>query len=77
VVAADSAIDPESVAVQPLSVDMRWLTRVGSRSGVRDYLLQLWDSRQFMLLVDHAKFREIEPAALQGKPFVDTHGFWR
>ncbi len=30
-----------------------------------------------VLLVDHDKFREIEPDALQGKQIVDTRGFWR
>ena len=45
---ADSAIDPEPVAVQPLSVDMRRLTRVGSRPNFLDYLVQLWDFRQFI-----------------------------
>jgi teichoic acid transport system permease protein len=47
-VSADSAIDPEPVAVQPLSVDMRRLTRVGSRPKFLDYLVQLWDFRQFI-----------------------------
>ncbi|SFT65536.1 ABC transporter permease [Arthrobacter sp. ov118] len=45
---ADSAIDEEPVAVQPLSVDMRRLTRVGSRPNFLDYLVQLWDFRQFI-----------------------------
>ncbi|WP_320535879.1 ABC transporter permease [Pseudarthrobacter sp. IC2-21] len=35
-------------AVQPLSVDMRELTRVGARPGFLDYLVQLWDFRQFI-----------------------------
>jgi teichoic acid transport system permease protein len=39
---------PEPAAVQPLSVDMRKLTRVGSRPGFLDYLVQLWDFRQFI-----------------------------
>ena len=47
-VSADSAIDEEPVAVQPLSVDMRRLTRVGSRPNFLDYLVQLWDLRQFI-----------------------------
>ncbi|MET1154078.1 nucleotide sugar dehydrogenase, partial [Arthrobacter sp.] len=30
-----------------------------------------------VLLVDHDKFREIEPASLEGKRLIDTRGFWR
>lgn len=30
-----------------------------------------------VLLVDHEKFREIEPASLDGKRIIDTRGFWR
>ncbi len=30
-----------------------------------------------VLLVDHDKFREIDPASLEGKRLVDTRGFWR
>jgi len=29
-----------------------------------------------VLLVDHDKFREIEPASLDGKRIIDTRGFW-
>ena len=29
------------------------------------------------LLVDHDKFREIDPASLEGKRVIDTRGFWR
>lgn len=39
---------PAPAAVQPMSVDMRKLTRVGSRPGFLDYLVQLWDYRQFI-----------------------------
>lgn len=39
---------PAPAAIQPLSVDMRKLTRVGSRPGFLDYLVQLWDFRQFI-----------------------------
>lgn len=39
---------PAPAAVQPLSVDMRELSRVGSRPGFLDYLVQLWDFRQFI-----------------------------
>ena len=39
---------PEPAAVQPLSVDMRRLTRVGSRPAFLDYLVRLWDFRQFI-----------------------------
>jgi UDP-N-acetyl-D-mannosaminuronic acid dehydrogenase len=30
-----------------------------------------------VLLVDHDKFREIDPASLEGKRIIDTRGFWR
>ena len=30
-----------------------------------------------VLLVDHDKFREVEPASLEGKQIIDTRGFWR
>lgn len=30
-----------------------------------------------VLLVDHDKFREIEPTSLEGKRIIDTRGFWR
>jgi UDP-N-acetyl-D-mannosaminuronic acid dehydrogenase len=30
-----------------------------------------------VLLVDHDKFREIEPSSLEGKKIIDTRGFWR
>ena len=30
-----------------------------------------------MLLVDHDRFREIEPGSLEGKRIIDTRGFWR
>lgn len=36
------------VAVQPLSVDMRALRRVGARPGFLDYLVRLWDFREFI-----------------------------
>lgn len=39
---------PAPAAIQPLSVDMRKLSRVGSRPGFLDYLVQLWDFRQFI-----------------------------
>ena len=45
---AETDLEPEQVAVQPLSVDMRKLTRVGSRPGFLDYLVRLWDFRQFI-----------------------------
>ena len=54
---ADSAIDPEPVAVQPLSVDMRRLTRVGSRPSFLDYLVRLWDFRQFMFYDARARIQ--------------------
>jgi teichoic acid transport system permease protein len=55
-VSADTelASDP---AVQPLSVDMRRLTRVGSRPGFLDYLVQLWDFRQFIFYDARARVR--------------------
>lgn len=39
---------PAPAAVKPLSVDMRKLSRVGSRPSFLDYLVQLWDFRQFI-----------------------------
>lgn len=39
---------PEPAGIQPLSVDMRKLSRVGSRPGFLEYLVQLWDFRQFI-----------------------------
>ncbi|NQD89699.1 ABC transporter permease, partial [Paenarthrobacter sp. CM16] len=39
---------PPPAAIQPLSVDIRKLSRVGSRPGFLDYLVQLWDYRQFI-----------------------------
>ncbi|MEV7606247.1 ABC transporter permease [Paenarthrobacter sp. NPDC089322] len=39
---------PEPAAIKPMSVDMRKLTRVGARPGFLDYLVQLWDFRQFI-----------------------------
>lgn len=30
-----------------------------------------------VLLVDHDRFREIEPSSLEGKKVIDTRGFWR
>lgn len=39
---------PEPAMVQPLAVDMRRLTRVGARPGFLDYLVQLWDFREFI-----------------------------
>ncbi|WP_427130785.1 ABC transporter permease [Pseudarthrobacter sp. S9] len=47
-VSAETEIEPDQTAVQPLSVDMRRLTRVGSRPGFLDYLVRLWDFRQFI-----------------------------
>jgi teichoic acid transport system permease protein len=39
---------PPPGAVQPMSIDIRKLSRVGSRPGFLDYLVQLWDYRQFI-----------------------------
>lgn len=39
---------PPPAAIKPLSVDMRKLSRVGSRPGFLDYLVQLWEYRQFI-----------------------------
>lgn len=39
---------PEPASVQPLSVDMRKLSRVGARPSFLDYLVRLWDFRQFI-----------------------------
>ena len=45
---AKKALLPEPAVVQPLAVDMRRLTRVGARPGFLDYLVQLWDFREFI-----------------------------
>ncbi|KAD4007141.1 ABC transporter permease [Arthrobacter yangruifuii] len=37
-----------SAAVQPLSVDIRGLQRVGARPGFVDYLVQVWNYRHFI-----------------------------
>ncbi|MCC9145767.1 MULTISPECIES: ABC transporter permease [unclassified Arthrobacter] len=37
-----------NAAVQPLSVDIRGLQRVGARPGFVDYLVQVWNYRQFI-----------------------------
>jgi teichoic acid transport system permease protein len=47
-VPVETETEQEQTAVQPLSVDMRRLTRVGSRPGFLDYLVRLWDFRQFI-----------------------------
>ena len=52
----DTELAPDP-AVQPLSVDMRRLTRVGSRPGFLDYLVQLWDFRQFIFYDARARVR--------------------
>ncbi|QSZ49904.1 ABC transporter permease [Arthrobacter sp. D5-1] len=39
---------PPPAAIQRMSVDIRKLSRVGSRPGFLDYLVQLWDYRQFI-----------------------------
>ena len=46
--AARKAKLPAPAAVQRMSVDIRKLSRVGSRPGFLDYLVQLWDYRQFI-----------------------------
>ncbi|WP_024817801.1 ABC transporter permease [Arthrobacter sp. 31Y] len=45
---AEKAVLPEPALVQPLAVDMRRLTRVGARPGFLEYLVQLWDFREFI-----------------------------
>ncbi|BCW85370.1 transport permease protein [Arthrobacter sp. NicSoilE8] len=45
---AKKAVMPEPAVVQPLAVDMRRLTRVGARPKFLDYLVQLWDFREFI-----------------------------
>lgn len=45
----------EQPVLQPLSVDMRRLTRVGSRPGFLDYLVQLWDFREFIFFDSRAR----------------------
>ncbi|WP_314324434.1 ABC transporter permease [Paenarthrobacter ilicis] len=45
---AKKAVLPEPAVVLPLAVDMRRLTRVGARPGFLEYLVQLWDFREFI-----------------------------
>ena len=45
---AKQATLPKPAAVVPVSVDMRRLVRVGARPGFLDYLVQLWDFREFI-----------------------------
>ncbi|WP_416405330.1 ABC transporter permease [Arthrobacter sp. LFS091] len=45
---AKKAVLPEPAAIQQTSVDMRKLSRVGSRPALLDYLVQLWEYRQFI-----------------------------
>ncbi|WP_405472782.1 ABC transporter permease [Paenarthrobacter ilicis] len=45
---AKKAVLPEPAVVQPLAVDMRRLTRVGARPGFLEYLVQLWDYKEFI-----------------------------
>ncbi|MDI3242488.1 ABC transporter permease [Arthrobacter sp. AL08] len=56
-VSADTASIPAPVAVQPLSVDLRKLTRVGSRPSFLDYLVQVWNFRQFIFYDARARVR--------------------
>jgi teichoic acid transport system permease protein len=56
-VSADTASMPAPVAVQPLSVDLRRMTRVGSRPSFLDYLVQLWNFRQFIFYDARARVR--------------------
>ncbi|XAZ33278.1 hypothetical protein AAHB34_16870 [Paenarthrobacter ureafaciens] len=46
---------PEPAVVQPLAVDMRRLTRVGARPKFLDYLVQLWDFRDFIFYDSRAR----------------------
>lgn len=39
---------PEPAAVQPMAVNMRKLSRVGASPRFLDYLVQLWDFREFI-----------------------------
>lgn len=43
------------MAVKSMSVDMRALRRVGARPAFLDYLVQLWDFRQFIAYDAHAR----------------------
>lgn len=52
---AEKAVLPEPALVQPLAVDMRRLTRVGARPGFLEYLVQLWDFREFIFYDAHAR----------------------
>jgi len=56
-VSADSAIDEEPVAVQPLSVDMRRLTRVGSRPNFLDYLFSSGTSGNSFFMMPAPAFK--------------------
>ncbi|MEE2528794.1 ABC transporter permease [Pseudarthrobacter sp. J75] len=50
-----SRIPPPPMAVKSMSVDMRALRRVGARPAFLDYLVQLWDFRQFIAYDAHAR----------------------
>lgn len=54
---AETASMPAPAAVKPLSVDLRRLTRVGSRPAFLDYLVQLWSFRQFIFYDARARVR--------------------
>jgi teichoic acid transport system permease protein len=57
VVSTDSVVGAAPVAVKALAVDLRKLTRVGSRPSFLDYLVQLWDFRQFIFYDARARVR--------------------
>lgn len=56
-VSVDTTSMAAPAAVQTRSVDLRRLTRVGSRPAYLDYLLQLWDFRQFIFFDARARVR--------------------
>jgi teichoic acid transport system permease protein len=56
-VSADTAVKPAPAVVQAVSVDLRRLNQVGSRPAFLDYLVQLWDFRQFIFYDAQARVR--------------------
>lgn len=53
----ETASMPAPAGVQAVSVDLRRLSRVGSRPAFLDYLVQLWDFRQFIFFDARARVR--------------------
>ncbi|RKR18679.1 ABC transporter permease [Arthrobacter oryzae] len=53
----ETASMPAPAGVQAVSVDLRRLSRVGSRPAFLDYLVQLWDFREFIFYDARARVR--------------------